>query len=163
MRMWVPLVAATIGVLAAFVAVGDTFLVVFVGIFLALVFEGPVRYLMAKTGMSRGIAATVMVLGTAVAVLVIALIFLVPLVGGVRDFIQDLPMLVEQLRESEELSWLGDSGAAENVQQGADEASALVPHAISALLGIAGSLFTGFLVCFTIIFICIFLLSDVVR
>ena len=149
--------------LAAFVAVGDTFLVVFVGIFLALVFEGPVRYLMAKTGMSRGIAATVMVLGTAVAVLVIALVFLVPLVGGVRDFIQDLPMLVEQLRESDELSWLGDSGAAENVQQGADEASASVPDAISALLGIAGSLFTGFLVCFTIIFICIFLLSDVVN
>ncbi len=157
------LVAATIGVLAAFVAVGDTFLVVFVGIFLALVFEGPVRYLMAKTGMSRGLAATVMVLGTAVAVLVIALVFLVPLVGGVRDFIQDLPMLVEQLRESDELSWLGDSGAAENVQQGADEASASVPDAISALLGIAGDLFTGFLVCFTIIFICIFLLSDVVN
>ena len=34
------LVSATLGVLAAFVAIGDTFLVVFVGIFLALVFEG---------------------------------------------------------------------------------------------------------------------------
>ena len=48
--------------------------------------------------------------------LVLALLFLVPLVGGVRDFLQDLPMLVEQLRESDELSWLGDTGAAENVQ-----------------------------------------------
>ena len=33
------LLAATLGVLAAFQAIGDTFLIVFVGIFLALVFE----------------------------------------------------------------------------------------------------------------------------
>ena len=35
------LVAATLGVLAAFAAIGDTFLIVFIGIFLALVFEFP--------------------------------------------------------------------------------------------------------------------------
>ena len=75
------LVAATLGVLAAFVAIGDTFLIVFIGIFLALVFEAPVRYLMAKTGMSRGMAAAVTVLGTALVVTVLALLFLVPLVG----------------------------------------------------------------------------------
>ena len=39
----VVLVVATLAVMAAFVAIGDTFLVVFVGIFLALVFEFPVR------------------------------------------------------------------------------------------------------------------------
>ena len=155
------LVAATLGVLAAFVAIGDTFLIVFVGIFLALVFEYPVRGLMSKTKMSRGVAATVTVLGTALLVLVIALLFLVPLVGGVRDFLQDLPALVEQLRESDELSWVGDSGAAENVQAGANEVSTSVPDAISAVLGIAGGFFSGFLVCFTIIFICVFLLSDI--
>jgi predicted PurR-regulated permease PerM len=38
------LVAGTLGVLAAFVAIGDTFLIVFIGIFLALVFEYPVRF-----------------------------------------------------------------------------------------------------------------------
>ena len=106
------LVAATAGVLAAFWAIGETFLFVFVGIFLALVFEYPVRFVMAKTGWSRGLAATITVLGTAVGVLVIALLFLVPLVGSVRDFLQELPAIVEQLRQSDELSWLGDSGAA---------------------------------------------------
>ncbi len=155
------LVAAAAGVLAAFVAIGETFLIVFIGIFLALVFEYPVRYLMAKTGMSRGLAATVTVLGTAVAVFVLALLLLVPLVGSVRDFLQDLPQTVEQLRESDELSWLGDSGAAENVQAGSEEVSSSVPDAISAVLGIAGDFFSGFLIVFTITFICIFLLSDV--
>jgi predicted PurR-regulated permease PerM len=155
------LVAATLGVLAAFVAIGDTFLIVFIGIFLALVFEAPVRYLMAKTGMSRGMAAAVTVLGTALLVTLVALLFLVPLVGSVRDFLQDLPATVEQLRESDELSGLGDSGAAENVQAGSEKLSAAVPDAISGVLGIAGDFLSGFLIAFTIIFICMFLLSDI--
>ena len=155
------LIAATAGVLLAFWAIGDTFLIVFVGIFLALVFEAPVRYLMAKTTMSRGVAAAVAVLGTALAVTVLALLFLVPLVGGVRDFLQGLPATVEQLRESDELSSLAESGAAENVQAGAEKVSASVPDAISSVLGIAGGFVSGFLVCFTIIFVCMFLLSDI--
>ena len=155
------LVAGAAGVLAALWAIGETFLIVFIGIFLALVFEYPVRWVMAKTGMSRGLAATLTVLGTAVTVLVLALLFLVPIVGGVRDFLQQLPLLVEQLRASDELSWLGDSGAAENVQAGSEQVSASVPDAISAVLGIAGDFFSIFLISFTLIFICTFLLSDI--
>ncbi len=155
------LVAATLLVLAALAAIGETFLIVFVGIFLALVFEYPVRFLMSKTKMSRGMAAAVTVLGTFAAVTLVALLFLVPLVGSVRDFLQNLPAMVEQLRESDELSWLDDSGAAENVQTGAEKVSASVPDAIAGVLGFAGDFFTGFLVVFTIIFICVFLLSDI--
>jgi predicted PurR-regulated permease PerM len=154
-------VAATIGVLAAFVAIGDTFLVVFVGIFLALVFEFPVRLVMRKTGLSRGLAATVTVLGAALAVLVLALLFLAPLVGAVRDFLQELPATVEQLRESDELSWLGDSGAGEDLQSGAEEVSVSVPDAISAVLGITGTFFTVFVASFTVLFVCLFFLTDV--
>src|SRR5215510_9400771 len=121
-------VSATIGVLAAFVAIGDTFLIVFIGIFLALVFEYPVRFVMRKTNLSRGLAATVTVLGIALAVTALFLLLLVPLVGSVRDFLQDLPTLVQQLRESDELSsWLGDSGAAGNVESGADQVSVSIP------------------------------------
>ena len=155
------LVAASVLVLAAFAAIGDTFLIVFIGIFLALVFEYPVRYLMSKTKMSRGVAAAVIVLGTFAAVTLIGLLFLVPLVGSVRDFLQNLPALVEQLRESDELSWLGDSGAAENVQTGAEKVSASVPDAIAGVIGFAGDFFSAFLIVFTIIFICVFLLSDI--
>jgi predicted PurR-regulated permease PerM len=157
------LVAATLGVLAAFREIGDTFLIVFVGIFLGLVFEYPVRYVIAKTHMSRGLAATVTVLGTALAVVLLALLFLVPLVGGVRDFLHDLPQTVQQLFDSGELDSLADSGAAENVQSGADKISASVPDAISAVLGIAGDFFGAFLATFTILFICLFLLTDAGR
>ncbi|HWN21494.1 MAG TPA: AI-2E family transporter [Gaiellaceae bacterium] len=155
------LVAAAVGIVAAFRAIGDTFLIVFVGIFLALVFEYPVRFVMTKTRLSRGMAATVTVLGSALAVTVFFLLLLVPFVGAVRDFLHDLPTIVEGVRESDELSWLGDSGAAENVQSGAEEVSLSIPDAISAMLGIAGDFFTVFLAAFTILFICLFLLTDV--
>jgi predicted PurR-regulated permease PerM len=157
------LIAGAIAVIASFVAIGDTFLIVFVGVFLALVFENPVRFVMRRTHMSRGLAATVTVLGTAVAVAVLALVLLAPLVGGVRDFLQNLPETVEQLRNSDELSWAGDSGAAKNVQEGAGKVAASVPDAISAVLGIAGSFFGVFLALFTILFICLFLLTDVAK
>jgi predicted PurR-regulated permease PerM len=155
------LIAAAVGVLVAFRAIGDTFLIVFIGIFLGLVFEYPVRFVMRKTRLSRGLAATVTVLGSALVVTGFLLLLLVPLVGGVRDFLQDLPTIVEGLRESGELSWLGESGAAENVQSGAQEVSLSVPDAISAVLGIAGDFFSVFLAAFTILFICLFLLTDV--
>src|SRR6476660_9664556 len=155
------LVAAAAAVLAAFVAIGDTFLIVFVGIFLGLVFEYPVRFVMRRTHMSRGLAATVTVLGTAVAVTIFFLLLLVPLVGSVRDYLQDLPQTVSDLRDAGGLSWLGDSGAAENVQSGAEQVSVSIPDAISAVLGIAGSFFGVFLAAFTILFICLFLLTDI--
>ena len=155
------LIVATVAVVAAFRAIGDTFLIVFVGIFLGLVFEYPVRFVMRKTNLSRGLAATITVLGAAVAVLALFLVLLVPLVGGVRDYLKDLPTIVEELRASDQLSWLGDTGAAGNVQDGAQQVSVSVPDAISSILGIAGDFFGIFLALFTILFICLFLLTDV--
>jgi predicted PurR-regulated permease PerM len=154
------IVAAAFAVMAAFISIGSTFLIVFVGIFLALVFEYPVRFVMRKTHWSRGLAATVTVLGSAVVVAGLFILLLVPLVGGVRDFLQQLPETVDQLR-TDELSFLGDSGAAKNVQEGADQVSKSVPDAISAVLGIAGDFFGVFLALFTILFICLFLLTDI--
>jgi putative heme transporter len=154
-------VAAAVALLTAFVAIGNTFLIVFIGIFLGLVFEYPVRLVMAKTGLSRGLAATATVLGAALIVVVLALLFLVPIVTAVRDFLQELPATVEQLRESDELSWLGDSGAGENLQSGADEVSVSVPDTVSAVLGVAGTFFTVFVASFTVLFVCLFFLTDV--
>jgi predicted PurR-regulated permease PerM len=155
------IVAAAFGIMAAFRAIGDTFLVVFVGIFLALVFEYPVRFVMDKTGLSRGLAATITVIGTALLALGLLLLLLVPFVGSVRDLLQELPTIVADLRESDELSWLGDSGAAGNVQDGAEQVSVSVPDAVSSVLGIAGDFFGIFLATFTILFTCLFLLTDI--
>src|SRR5262249_30169608 len=52
-------------------------------------------------------------------------------------------------------------GAAENVQSGAQQISVSIPDAISAVLGVAGTFFGIFLAAFTILFICLFLLTDI--
>jgi predicted PurR-regulated permease PerM len=155
------IVVAAIGLMVAFAAVGSVFLIVFIGIFLGLVFEYPVRYVMAKTHWGRGLAATVTVLGAALAVVVIALLFLVPMVGSVRDFLQELPETIDKLRSSDELSWLGDTGVGGNLEEGANSTAASVPDTISAVLGIAGDFFSVFLAGFTILFICLFFIADV--
>jgi putative heme transporter len=155
------IVAAAVGLVGAFVAIGNTFLIVFVGIFLALVFEYPVRLLVSRTGVSRGLAATLIVLGAALGVLVAALLVLEPIVSAVRDFLQELPTTVEQLRESDELSWAGESAVGEDVQSGANEVSISVPDTVSSVLGIAGTFFSVFVATFTIIFVCLFFLTDV--
>jgi predicted PurR-regulated permease PerM len=154
-------VAAAIGLMGAFVAIGSIFLIVFIGIFLGLVFEYPVRFVMAKTNWGRGLAATVTVLGAALAVVVLALLFLVPMVGSVRDFLHELPETIDQLRSSDELSWLGDTGVGGNLEEGANSTAASVPDTISAVLGIAGDFFSVFLAGFTILFICLFFIADV--
>jgi predicted PurR-regulated permease PerM len=155
------IVVAAIGLMAAFAAIGSIFLIVFIGIFLGLVFEYPVRFVMRKTHWGRGLAATVTVLGAALAVLVLALLFLVPMVASVRDFLQELPETIDQLRSSDELSWLGDTGIGGNLEEGANSTAASVPDTISGVLGIAGDFFSVFLAGFTILFICLFFIADV--
>ena len=159
------LVAATIALMGAFWAIGDTFLVVFVGIFLALVFEAPLRYVMAKTNMSRGLAsARSPCSGRPSACSWSASCsssrWSVRCATSSRIFRRRSNSSASQTSCS---GWFGDSGAADNVQSGADEVSSAVPDAISAVLGIAGDFVSTFLVAFTIIFICMFLLTDVVK
>ena len=94
--------------------------------------------------------------------LVLALLLLAPMASAASaTSSSDLPSTVEQLRESDELSWLGDTGAGGNVEEGAQKVSVSVPDAISEVLGIAGSFFTVFVASFTILFVCLFLLTDV--
>jgi predicted PurR-regulated permease PerM len=112
--------------------------------------------------MGRGKSAAIVVLGSAAAVTVLALLLLVPLVGGLRDFLKALPDLVAELRESDELAWLGDAGG-ENVEDGATNLAEAIPESIGAILGVAGKAFSAGLAIFTILFLALFLLVDIDR
>ena len=154
------LVAGTAGVLAAFWAIGETFLIVFVGIFLALVFEYPVRYIMQRTGMSRGLAATVTVIGTALVVTRDR----ADLLRAPRRRRAGLPQGPaghdrEAASSTSSRGW--PTAARPRTCRRDQKVSASVPDSLAALVGFAGDFFAGFLIAFTVLFICIFLLSDV--
>jgi predicted PurR-regulated permease PerM len=144
----------------ALVSIRTALLIVFVGVFLALVFELPVRAFERRTGMKRGASAAIVVLGSTAVVAVLALLLLVRIVGSVRDFLKSLPELVAQLRESSELSWLGDAGGG-NIEDGATTVANAIPQSISAILGVAGNAFSAAIIISSILFLALFLLIDV--
>lgn len=155
------LIAAVFGVGWAFASIRATFLTVFIGIFLALVFEGPVRIVERRTPLSRGLAATVVVIGSAAVIFVIGLLLFVPLASSVRDFLQGLPAIVEQLRASDVFSQLQGSDAGANVQSGAETIAKAVPDTLAALVGVAGEAASTLFAAFMIVFTALFLLTDV--
>jgi predicted PurR-regulated permease PerM len=150
-------VAVVLGVWALF-SIATALLLVFTGVFLAFVFEFPLRLFMAKTRLGRGLAATILVLGAVLIVAVLALLLTSKLLGSFRDLLQESPELVGDLRD--ELGALGDTAAAGEVEDGAEELSAATPDALSELVGIAGSVFSWVLGIFTIVFVALFVLID---
>ena len=155
--------ALVVALAAATVAIKETLVAVFLGLFLALVFELPVRMVMRRAKVTRGKAATVVTIGVAGLAAVLLLLLLVPVVGALRDFLHDLPQLVADLRESDELSWTGDTGVGGNVQDGAEGVAAYVPETISAVVGVAGNAFSVLLGVSTLFFLTLFLLVDMPR
>ena len=154
------LATVVVVIAAALISIRNALLIVFIGVFLALVYELPVRAFERRTGLKRGVSAAIVVLGSAAVLAVLALLLLVPIVSSIRDFLQALPDLVAQLRESDELSWLGDVGGG-NVEDGATTLANAIPQSISAVLGVAGNAFAAAITISTILFLALFLLIDV--
>ncbi len=159
------LVLAALGLAVAFSAIGDTFLIVFVGIFLGLVFEYPVRFVMAKTHMSRGLAATVTVSGPRSLVTLLMLLLLVPLVGqrarlppGPSADGRTAPRAPTSSPRSATPAPPGTCRTERraDLRVGARTRSAACSASPASSSGV-------FLAAFTIIFICLFLLTDVVQ
>ena len=154
------IVGAAAGVALAFQAIGDTFLIVFIGIFLALVFEYPVRFVMAKTSLSRGLAATLTVLGTALAVIVFLPAAARAARRRVRDFLQELPTLVDQLRDVGRALVARRLGRRrERPGRARTRSPSPCPTRSRPCSASPGSFFGVFLAAFTILFICLFLLT----
>jgi predicted PurR-regulated permease PerM len=150
-------VVVLLGVWALF-SIAGALMLVFTGVFLAFVFEFPLRLLMGKTRLGRGLAATILVLGSVLAVGLLALLLTASLLGNIRDLLNESPELVENLRD--QLGALGDTGAAEDAQDGAESLSDSVPDELTALVGIADSVFSLVLGIFTIVFVALFVLID---
>ena len=148
---------------AAMFLIRGALMIVFTAVFLALVFELPVRAVSRRFHVGRSISAAIVVLGAVGIVTVLTLLLLVPLVSSLIDFLHALPTTVQNLQDSDELSWFGDSGAADNVQQGSQSLAQTIPNAVDAFLGVAGNAFNVGIVIFSLIFLTMFLLMDLPR
>jgi predicted PurR-regulated permease PerM len=157
-------VAAFIAVGWAFVSVRSSVLTLFFALFAALVLDPVVELVQRKLKVGRGVSATIVVLGIVVLVIVVALVLVAPLVDAVRDFVDALPSIVQDIRNSSLGSWLDQhSQAPEQAQENVKQVAKGIGKAAGGVLGVAVSGFSLVLGLVTAIFLTLFLIIDLPR
>jgi predicted PurR-regulated permease PerM len=167
----VNLTVRTLLVIAAFVAlawalvfVRTAVLTIFFALFAALVLEPVVTLVQRRFKWGRGLTATVVVLGIVVLALVFLAVLLAPLVDAVRDLVDDLPSIVQQIRDSSIGSWFDShSQAPEEAQANVKQIAEAIGNAAGGVLGVVVSGFSLILSLVTAIFLTLFLIIDLPR
>ena len=158
----------TLLVAAAFIAVGwalvsirATVMTLFFALFAAFVLDPVVRELQSRIGLGRGLTATIVVLGLVVLGVVIAFLLISPFVEAMTDFVDALPSIVQDIRDSSLGSWVDDhSGAPEQAQANVKEIAEALGDAAGGVVGVVVSGFTLILSLVTAIFLTLFLIID---
>jgi predicted PurR-regulated permease PerM len=156
--------ALVIGVAWAFVTVRTAFMTLFFALFGALVLDPVVAFTQRKLGLGRGAAATTVVLGIAVLAAIFIVVLLDPFVREIRDFVDNLPSILQQIRDSSIGSWLDQhSQAPEQAQGHAKQAAQAIGGVATGVLGATLSGFGAILAAVTGTFMTLFLIIDLPR
>lgn len=155
---------AILAVVWAFVSVRTSVLTLFLALFSALVLEPVVVLAQRKLHLGRGAAALIVVLGLVVLGIVAALLLLAPFVSSVGDFVDALPAIVQDIRNSSIGSWVdAHSHAPEEVQANAKQIAEAIGAAAGGVIGVAVSGFSLILSLVTAVFLTLFLIIDLPR
>lgn len=150
------------GLLAwAFVTARGAILIVFISLFLALVLDTPVTWMTERWKVRRGNAATIVLLGIVVVLGVLITLLVTPFIGAVNDLIEDLPNIVQRIRDSnlfQRFDARTDIG--EELQKRAEELAASLPAQLDDIFALGGKVFGAGLTLFTLTFMTLFLLVD---
>ena len=158
------LAAAIVAVVWAFVAVRTSVLALFLALFSALVLEPVVARVQRKLHLGRGPAALIVVLGVVAFALVAAFVLIEPFVNELGDFVDALPSIVQDIRDSSIGSWIdAHSHAPEKSQENVKQIAEAIGTAAGGVLGVAVSGFSLILGLVTAVFLTLFLIMDLPR
>jgi predicted PurR-regulated permease PerM len=156
--------AAFVFIAFAVITVREAALTLFFALFAALVLEPVVAAVQQRIHRGRGASATLVVLGLIVLGAVAAFILVAPFVDAVRDFVDELPTIVQNIRDSSLGSWVDShSQAPEQAQDNVKSVAQAIGRAAGGLLGFSVSAFSLVLSLVTAIFLTLFLLIDMPR
>jgi predicted PurR-regulated permease PerM len=156
--------AAIVAVVWAFVAVRTSVLALFLALFSALVLEPVVALVQRKLHLGRGPAALIVVLGVVAFALVAAFVLIEPFVNELGDFVDALPSIVQDIRDSSIGSWIdAHSQAPEKSQENVKQIAEAIGTAAGGVLGVAVSGFSLILSLVTAVFLTLFLIMDLPR
>jgi predicted PurR-regulated permease PerM len=148
----------------ALLSVRTSVLTLFLALFAALVLEPVVTLMQRKLNMGRGAAATTLVLSLVVLGVVIAFLLISPFVNAVGNFVDALPSIVQDIRNSSLGSWLDKhSQAPEVTQANVQKIAHEIGDALGGVLGVTLSGFSLILSLVTAIFLTLFLIMDMPR
>jgi predicted PurR-regulated permease PerM len=158
-------VTAIIALAWVFIYVRSVMMSLFLALFGALVLEPVVRVMEKKFSLSRGRAATFLVLGLVVVVVAILALLLSPVVNAFRDFADALPSIVSDARSSSAVSsWFDKhSQASELLQKHSSEIASGIGKAAGGVLGFGLSTLSLVLSAFSLVFLMLFLMIDLPR
>ncbi|HXV02869.1 MAG TPA: AI-2E family transporter [Gaiellaceae bacterium] len=155
---------AIVAVVWMFVAVRTAMLTLFLALFAALVLNPVVDLVQRKLKLGRGPAALIVVLGLVAFGLLCAWVLISPFVNTMRDFVDALPSIVADIRDSSLGSWLDShSQAPEQAQDNIKQIAEGIGNAAGGVLGVALSAFSLLLSVVTAIFLTLFLIMDMPR
>ena len=159
------LVSAVAALAWAFVSIRDAMLTVFLALFAALVLEPVVRLMERHLPFGRGACATILVLGLLTVTIVFVLLLLAPLAGSFRNFVDQLPSIVADIKNNSSLGkWINEhSSAPETAQGNVKQIAQAIGDAAGGVLGIVVSGFSLVLSGVTAIFLTLFLMIDLQR
>ena len=156
--------AAIVGVAWAFAEVREAIMTLFLALFAALVLDPVVELAQRLMKVSRSLAAVIVVLGTVALGVIFAIVLIAPFVDATRNFVDALPSIVEEIRDSSLGSWLdAHSQAPEQAQENVKQIAEALGEAAGGILGIALSGFSLILTVVTAIFLTLFLIIDMPR
>ncbi len=156
--------SAFIGVGWALVSIRATVLTLFFALFAAFVLDPVVRVTQPRIRLGRGATATIVVLGLVVLGILIAFLLISPFVKQVTDFVDALPSIVQDIRDSSVGSWVDQhSSAPEQAQENVKQIAEAIGNAAGGVIGVAVTGFTLVLSLVTAIFLTLFLIIDMPR
>jgi predicted PurR-regulated permease PerM len=148
----------------AFVSIRTAVLTLFLSLFSALVLDPVVALVQRRTKLGRGAAATIVVLGLVGLAILFLFVLLSPFVREVGDFVDELPAIVDQIRQTSIGSWIDQhSGAPEKTQENVKQVAVAIGTVAGGVLGVALNSFTLVLSAVTAIFLTLFLIIDLPR
>jgi predicted PurR-regulated permease PerM len=145
----------------ALVSVTGALIAVFISVFITLMLDPAVAWVMRRTRLGRGMASLVVVGALVLGGFLLTLVLLIPLLRDLQDFIRDLPQTVAEIRASDLFQSLDqhvDFGA--DAQDHASELASAVPVSLASFVGIGSSVFYFCFILVEITFLTLFLLAD---
>jgi predicted PurR-regulated permease PerM len=154
-------IAAVVAVAWALASVASVLLVIFVSLFSVAVLSPVVSAMERRLRLSRRLSATVLVLALVIALAAIVLVVMQAVVGAVRDFSDDLPRIIEEVRQSDLGSSVnGSSDPLETLAQHVGEITSGVAKVSGGVADVGVSAFGLVTLVFSVTFLTLFGLID---